>query len=140
VTLPTSAGLVVDTSAVVALLQAEDGSDALLDRLDRPGRRLMSAAIRVEPGIVVEARFGPPGQDVVDRFVRDAEIEVVAVDADMADRALQAWLRYGKGRHRAALTFGDCFSYALADHSGLPLLCIGSDFAATDLEMAVAEG
>jgi ribonuclease VapC len=129
-------GLVVDTSAVVAVLQTEAGSDALIALLGAAGRRVMSAATRVELGIVVEARFGPAGGDVVERFIRDAGITVVAVDSAMADRALSAWRRFGKGRHRAALNFGDCFSYALAEHSGLPLLCTGSDFAATDLELA----
>lgn len=93
----------------------------------------MSAAIRVELGIVIEARLGPAGMDVISRFLRDTDIEVMAVDADAADRALSAWRRYGKGRHRAALNFGDCFTYALAERTGLPILCVGGDFAATDL-------
>jgi len=72
---------------------------------------------------------------VVSRFLRDAEIEIVDVTADLADRALGAWRRYGKGRHPAALNFGDCFVYALCDQTGLPLVCTGADFAATDLEI-----
>ena len=82
----------------------------------------MSAASRVESGIVIEARLGPAGVDMLARFVRDAEIEVVAVDADTADRALSAWRRYGKGRHRAARNFGDCFVYALGERTGLPVM------------------
>lgn len=96
----------------------------------------MSAATQVELGIVVEARFGAPGRDLVERFLRDADVEVVAVDADAAGRALSAWRRFGKGRHRAALNLGDCFSYALAEDTGAPLLCAGDDFAATDLPTA----
>lgn len=57
------------------------------------------------------------------------------MDAEAADRALGAWRRYGKGGHPAALNFGDCFSYALAERTGLPLLCTGDDFAATDLDV-----
>lgn len=95
----------------------------------------MSAANRVELGMVIEARLGPAGMDLISRFLRDADIAVVAVDAEAADRALSAWRRYGKGRHRAALNFGDCFAYALAERTGLPLLCTGDDFAATDLEV-----
>ncbi len=95
----------------------------------------MSAASRVELGIVIEARLGSAGVDAISRFLRDADIVVVDVDIDAADRALSAWRRYGKGRHRAALNFGDCFAYALAERTGLPLMCTGDDFAATDLEV-----
>lgn len=128
-----TAGLVVDTSAVVAILQSEDGHTLLLDHLARAPRRLMSAATRVELGMVVEARFGTRGRELADRFLRAAAVELVAVDAGSADRALSAWRRYGKGRHPAGLNFGDCFSYALAEDTGFPLLCTGNDFVATDL-------
>jgi ribonuclease VapC len=131
-----TAGIVVDTSAVLAILQSEDGHDVLLHHLAQASRRLMSAATRVELGIVVEARYGAPGRELVDRFLRDAAIELVAVDGDSADRALSAWRRYGKGRHPAALNYGDCFSYALAEDTGCTLLCTGSDFAATDLPIS----
>jgi len=82
---------------------------------------------------VVEARFGTPGRELTDRFLRDASIEMVAVDAGTAERALSAWRRYGTGRHPAALNLGDCFSYALAEETGLPLVCTGNDFTASDL-------
>lgn len=131
-----TAGIVVDTSAVVAILQSEDGHDVLIEHLTRAPRRLMSAATRVELGMVVEARYGMPGRELVDRFLRDAAVEIVVVDAGTADRALSAWRRYRKGRHRAALNFGDCFSYALAEEAGFALLCIGDDFTATDLPTA----
>jgi ribonuclease VapC len=125
--------LVVDTSAVVAILLGEPGSDELAAHLENAVARLMSAAIRVELGIVIEARLWPAGQDVVQRFLRDARIDVMPVDADMADRAMSGWRRYGKGRHPAGLNFGDCFTYALAEQTGHPVLCTGDDFAATDL-------
>lgn len=131
-----TSGIVVDTSAVVAILQSEDGHDVLIEHLARAPRRLMSAATRVELGIVLEARYGMSGRELVDRFLRDAAIELVAADAGAADRALSAWRRYGKGRHPAALNFGDCFAYALAEDTGFPLLCIGDDFTATDLPTA----
>ena len=95
----------------------------------------MPAAIRVELGIVIEARLWPAGQDVVDRFLRDAKIDIVAVDEDLAARAMSGWRRYGKGRHRAALNFGDCFTYALAERTGHPVLCTGDDFAATGISV-----
>lgn len=130
-----SAELVVDTSAAVAVILGEPSSNEIVDRLESAPARLMSPASRVELGIVIEARLGAAGADAVSQFLRDAEIEITAVDAETADRALSAWRRYGKGRHPAALNFGDCFSYALAERTGLPLLCTGDDFAATDLDV-----
>jgi ribonuclease VapC len=127
--------VVVDTSAAVAVILGEAGGDELAEHLENAVIRLMSAAIRVELGIVIEARFWPAGQDVVDRFLRDALVEIVPVDADLAARAMSGWRRFGKGRHPAGLNFGDCFSYALADRSGHPVLCTGDDFAATDIDV-----
>lgn len=97
----------------------------------------MSAATRVELGIVAESRLGPRAVDIVARFLRDAAIEMVPVDDETAGRALSAWRRYGKGRHPAALNLGDCFSYAAAEQHGLPLLCVGQDFPRTDLPVLV---
>ncbi len=128
------AAVVIDPSAAVAILLTEPGSDTLIAVIEEAGARFMSAASRVELGIVIEARFGPAGADVVSRFLRDAKIETVDVDADLADRALGAWRRYGKGRHAAALNFGDCFVYALCERTGLPVVCTGADFASTDLD------
>lgn len=127
--------MVVDTSAAVAILLSEPGSDGLIAAIEDATARCMSAATRVELGIVIEARLGPAGADVVARFVRDAEIDIVAVDADLADRAVGAWRRFGKGRHPAALNLGDCFVYALAERTGLPVVCTGEDFATTDLDV-----
>lgn len=127
--------VVVDTSAAVAILLGEPGGDDLAAHLGGAVSRFMSTASRVELDIVIEARLGPTGTDVAGRFVRDAAIECVDVDADIADRAVSAWRRFGKGRHRAALNFGDCFVYALAERTGLPLLCTGDDFAATHLDV-----
>ena len=130
---PVRRSLVVDTSAAVAVILGEPGSEVLAGHLEAALSRLMPAAIRVELGIVIEARLWPAGQDVVDRFLRDAMIDIVAVDADLATRAISAWRRYGKGRHPAGLNFGDCFTYALAERTGHPVLCTGDDFAATDI-------
>jgi ribonuclease VapC len=130
---PARRGLVVDTSAALAVILGEPGSGELVAHLENAVTRLMSAAIRVELGIVIEARLWPAGQDVVDRFLRDAKIDIVPVDADLAARAMSGWRRYGKGRHPAGLNFGDCFTYALAEQTGHPVLCTGDDFAATDL-------
>lgn len=131
-----SRGIVVDTSAVIAILLAEPGNEELIGTLEQARVRVMTAPTRVELGIVVEARFGPAAADVVPRFMRDANVEVQPFDGDLADRALGAWRRYGKGRHPAALNLGDCFVYALAERTGYAVLCTGDDFAATDLDLA----
>jgi ribonuclease VapC len=132
-TVPARGSLVVDTSAVVAIILGEPRSEELAVHLENAIARLMPAAIRVELGIAIEARFWPAGQDIVDRFLRDANIDIVPVDADLAARAMSGWRRYGKGRHPAGLNFGDCFTYALAERTGYPVLCTGDDLAATDI-------
>lgn len=124
----------VDTSAAVAMLASEKRGAALREHLGRAETRLMSAATLLEVGIVMEARLGPAGANIVDRFIRDGGIEIVPLDRTHVDRALEGWRRFGKGRHPAALNLGDCFSYALAAATGHPILCVGDDFAATDLE------
>lgn len=135
----------VDTSAAVAIVLGEPGSEELAVYLEKALARLMPAAIRVELGIVLEARLWPAGQDIVDRLLRDAKIDIVPIDADLAARAMSGWRRYGKGHHAAGLNFGGCFTYALAERTGHPVLCTGNDFAATDIAVlrpkrASAEG
>lgn len=134
--------VVVDTSAAVAILTGEAGADDLVHALAQKTPALMSAATLVEFGIVLEARYGAVGSGVVERFLRDARVEVVAFDRDHADLAVEGWRRYGKGRHRAGLNLGDCFTYALAAAHSAPVLCVGSDFAATDIEIvgSIGEG
>jgi ribonuclease VapC len=127
--------LAVDTSAVVAILTREAGGDDLVEALAEAERRTMSAGTLVELGVVIEARLGPAGRGIVDRFLRDADIEVVPVDEHAADLAVDGWRRFGRGRHRAALDVGDCFAYGLALSTSSAVLCTGEDFAATDLEV-----
>jgi len=126
-------GLVVGTSAVVALLTGEVGGDALAEALDAADPRLMAAPTAVELGIVLEARYGTAGTGLVERFLRDAAVQVIGFERDHADRAMDGWRRFGKGRHPAALNLGDCFAYGLAAATGHPVLCTGDDFAATDI-------
>ena len=104
------------------MILGEPGSEDLAAYLEHALVRLMPAAIRVELGTVIETRLWPGGQDIVDRFLRDAKIDIVAVDEELAARAMSGWRRYGKGRHPAALNFGDCFTYALAEQTGYPSL------------------
>src|SRR6056297_196307 len=128
--------IVVDTSAIVAVLLDEPGSLELARRM-QDERCVLSAASRVELGVVVESRNGPAGAQLADELLERIGAEVVPVDADLAAEAIRAWRRFGKGRHPAGLNFGDVFSYALARRLGLPLLFVGNDFAHTDIDRAI---
>lgn len=132
--------VVVDTSAAVAIINDERGGEDLAMLLEGAGERIMSAAGLVELGIVLESRFGVPGAALADRFVRDGEIHVVPVDRRVAEAALIGWRRFGKGRHRAALNFGDCFTYGLAVDVDAAIMCVGDDFAATDIDVIRPSG
>ena len=124
--------IAVDTSAVVAVLFDEDGRAELESRL-LGDRCVMSAATRVELGIVIEAKTGSAGTQLLEELLSRVAVEVVPVDAELAEEALVAWRRFGKGRHQAGLNLGDTFSYALARRLGQPLLFVGDDFAHTDV-------
>lgn len=124
--------IVVDTSAIVAVLFGEDGSAELARRLVDE-RCVMSAATRVELGIVIEAKSGPAGTQLLEELLDRVGVEVAAVDAELAEDAVVAWRRFGKGRHQAGLNLGDTFSYALARRLGQPLLFVGDDFSHTDV-------
>jgi ribonuclease VapC len=124
--------LVVDTSALTSIMMREPARVWLLEQLSRVTERLIAAPTALEFGIVLEARI-PGAAGMAARAVRDSRITVVDFTADLADRGLQAWRRFGKGRHPASLNFGDCCTYALAELTGLPILCTGNDFARTDL-------
>ena len=127
---------VLDTSAIVAILQAEPEADALLSSLDDADLRCVSSATVVEAGIVLQARFGDHGERELDLFLQRAEVDVVPVSADHADLARQAFRRFGKGRHTAGLNFGDCFAYALAVSLEARLLFTGGDFTQTDVRVS----
>ena len=125
--------MVIDTSALVAVLTAESGAAQFEDAIDRDTVRLMSAASVLETSIVLESRFGDDGARELDLLIHRIPIEVRAVDGDQLEWARFAYRTYGRGRHPAALNFGDCFAYALAKVSAEPLLFKGSDFSRTDL-------
>ncbi len=127
-----SSSVVVDSSAAVAVIVRESTEADLRAALDEASHRSMAAPTFVELGMVLTGRFGAGGRDLVRDFVNDARIEVVPFDLAHAERALEGFRRYGKGRHPAGLNLGDCFTYALAIAQGDPILCVGDDFARTD--------
>ncbi len=125
--------MVIDTSAVLAILHDEPERRAFNEAIEDADSRSLSVASFVELSIVIEARFGAEGVRHLDRFLERADVTVVPVDLEQGRLARQAWSRFGKGRHEAGLNFGDCFSYALAQVLGEPLLFKGEDFSRTDV-------
>lgn len=125
-------GLVVDTSAIVAILSREPGGEWLAAELASATARQITAATALELGIVLEARRSK-SVGIATRALRDSDVRIVPFDEDLAGRALEGWRRFGRGRHAAGLNFGDCTTYALAARSGFPILCVGDDFSRTDL-------
>lgn len=125
--------MVIDTSALLAILLAEPERRWFLETLEEAELRLVSVATRVETGIVAEGRHGAEGSRELDLFLEQAGVELVPVDSAQGRAAVEGFRRYGKGRHRAGLNLGDCFSYALAITRGEPLLCKGDDFVHTDV-------
>jgi ribonuclease VapC len=125
--------MVVDTSALVAILQDEPERRAFNEAIESAETCSMSTATLVEVSIVIESRYGAGGIRDLDHFIAKAGIILVPVDVDQAQLARRAFGQFGKGRHPAALNYGDCFSYALARALGEPLLFKGSDFALTDI-------
>lgn len=125
--------MVIDTSAMVAILLSEAERAALVDALELAESRAISAVSFVECSIVLGARHGPDAIRDLDLLMAKAAIDLVSVDAEQAHVARRAHRLYGKGRHAAGLNFGDCFSYALAKVTGEPLLFKGRDFALTDV-------
>jgi ribonuclease VapC len=125
--------MVVDTSAVVAILQREPERDRFADALAGANDPLISAATLLECSIVMHRRGGAPAIERLDELLLSAGVRCVALDIAHVHAAREAWTRYGKGRSPAALNFGDCFSYALATTTGRPLLFKGDDFAQTDV-------
>ncbi|RFB76501.1 type II toxin-antitoxin system VapC family toxin [Methylovirgula sp. 4M-Z18] len=127
----------IDASALTALLTDEDQARELLARLQRDPKRLTSPLAVWEAAIAVARILALPiseAADAVDAYLKLIEIELVAVPPHAGRLALDAFDRYGKGRHPARLNFGDCFAYACAHHFGQPLLFKGVDFTATDIE------
>jgi ribonuclease VapC len=128
--------MVIDTSALVAILRAEGERRRFLEAMEAAHSRRISVATFVETSIVIDARYGAEGLRDLDRLIVRAEIEIVPLDTQQGQAARDAFSRFGKGRHRAALNYGDCFSYALAATLGEPLLCKGNDFVHTDIVVA----
>jgi ribonuclease VapC len=128
--------VIIDTSAMVAILYREPEAAAFIQHIHDADSCRISVATWVELAMVVESQLGPDGMRQAEAFFRRAGITIEPVAVEHGELARQAFLDFGKGRHKAGLNFGDCFSYALAKATGEPLLFKGNDFALTDIEAA----
>ena len=128
--------MIIDSSAILAILLREPDAGRFEDAIADAWPRRMTAVALLEAAMVVEGRGGAGAGDELDALLKRARIELVPVTLEHVGVARQAWRRFGKGNHPAALNFGDCFAYALAEVSGEPLLFKGDDFTLTDIEAA----
>ena len=129
--------MIIDSSALIAILFNEREAVGFAQAMAGAETRAISAATVLEATIVSEGRGGTAQEGRVDQLLREARAEIVPVTADQARIAQEGWRRFGKGRHPAALNFGDCFAYALARERNQPLLFKGNDFTQTDVKAAI---
>ena len=125
--------MIIDTSALLAVLFDEPDGPALLRRIAEAPIRLMSSANAVEAWIVADRHANPAKGPALDALLEILGIDLVPVTVQHARLARTAYRTYGRGRHPAGLNFGDCFAYALAKATDLPLLFKGDDFGQTDV-------
>lgn len=128
--------MVIDSSALIAILLGEPGADGLIQAISTDGRRFMSALNLLETAIVIHGRKGDPGHRELDQLLAITGMTVVDLTLEQVTLAREAYRRFGKGYHPARLNLGDCCAYALARHMGEPLLFKGDDFSRTDIEIA----
>lgn len=128
--------MILDTSAILAILLGEPDLGSLLTKLGRASSRSVSSPILVEAALVLTGRLEGQAEAALSDFLQEFSVTTIAFGERHWREAASAFRRFGKGRHPAALNFGDCMSYAIAKVAGQPLLCIGNDFPQTDIELA----
>ena len=128
--------MILDTSAVIAVLCREPGWEELLRKIEGAATLGIGAPTVGEANIVATSKRGAEGPARVARFLEEARAVVVPFGADHLTYFNDVFRRFGKGRHPAALNIGDCFTYAVAKGAGMPVLCVGDDFPQTDLALA----
>lgn len=127
--------MVIDSSALIAILRKEPERAAFEDAIRLADVRLLSAVTKLEAAMVAIGLRDVAGGVEVDRLLARLAVTIVPFDDHQSDIARDAFARYGKGRHRAGLNFGDCAAYALSIAEAEPLLFKGTDFGATDVEV-----
>jgi ribonuclease VapC len=128
--------MILDTSAILAVVFKEPGFEVVLDKIAAAEVVAIGAPTAAEAGIVLDARLGGVGRGALIRLLHEWAVSVVPFGEDHWKQAADAYARFGRGHHKAALNFGDCLSYAVAKIADQPLLCVGSDFSRTDLLLA----
>lgn len=128
--------MILDSSAILAVFQQEPGFEALQSKMEAAETLRIGAPTLSEAGIVLTIRSRRNATPILSRFLQEYEVDVVAFSAPHWRQAVEAYDRFGKGRHSAALNFGDCMTYAVAKLARRPLICKGDDFGRTDLEIA----
>ena len=128
--------MILDSSAIVSVILAEPGKERILERIAGASIVAVGAPTLVETAMVLSSRIGRDARPLLGDFLREMEVEVVPFGVEHWEAAVDAFLRFGKGRHAAGFNFGDCLTYAVARLSGLPLLFTGEDFSQTDLPAA----
>jgi ribonuclease VapC len=132
--------MVIDSSALIALLLGEPETEQFVSAIAEAAQRLLSADSYLETAIVMAGRFGPQGLEKLDCLISELSIEIVPFTTEQARLGIAGFQQYGQGTgHPAALNYGDCFTYALAGFTGQSALFKGNDFSLTDLVNAVAE-
>lgn len=125
--------MIIDTSALVAIFIREEGHERLVEAVAAATAAAVAAPTLVEAGIVLSVRMRLDARPLLARFLHDFGIAVIPFGEDHWPEALDAFDRFGKGKHPASLNLGDCFSYAVASLAEQPLLCVGNDFRQTGL-------
>jgi ribonuclease VapC len=128
--------MILDSSAIIAAVLREPGFEIVLDRIAGAENLAIGAPTLAETGIVLGNRIGEEARSILIQFLHEWRIAVIPFGELHWTEAVKAYVRFGKGRHKAGLNFGDCMTFAVARLSGQALLCTGDDFAETDLELA----
>jgi len=128
--------VILDSSAIIAILMAEPDADQLLEKLTSSANVRVGGPTLTETAIVLASKLGSDPRRLIEGFLQELEVTVIPFGDLHWQESLDAYLRFGKGRHPAALNLGDTMSYAVAKVAGEPLLCIGKDFPRTDLPLA----
>ena len=128
--------LIVDTSALISVVREELGHERLIGAIEGATEVGIGTPTLAEAALVLVSKFGPAGRSILSRFLEEKQVIAVPFDDRHWKISSEAFVRYGKGRHPAALNYGDCMTYATARLAGAPLLFVGDDFSQTDIEAA----
>jgi ribonuclease VapC len=128
--------MILDSSAIIAAVLREPGFETVIDRIAEAENLAIGAPTLAETGIVLGNRLGKNGRIVLRQFLQDWRVTIIPFGDQHWPEAVDAYLRFGKGRHKAGLNFGDCMTFAIARLSAQDLLCTGEDFSKTDIKLA----